>query len=338
MKIEQNVPLSDLTTFHIGGPARYVASVTSVDELQEALDFASDKNLAVHILGGGSNILAPDQGFDGLVLHVVLRGIEVGGSTVVAAAGEGWDALVGQAVSHKLWGLENLSGIPNSVGGAIVGGIGAYGASVGEHLAWVETFNTQTRQVERFTATECRFGYRDSVFKHRPELVVARAAFELSAKPAPNVSYKDLAARFIPSKVEGFAGSPDLSTIRAAVLAIRDGKFPDISKEGTAGSYFKNPIVGQDEGARLRERYPELPLFAMPEVSGYKVPLAWLLDRVLNLKGASVGGARLFEQQPLVIAAHKGARASDVRALASMVKKECKEKLFLDIEEEVVYW
>jgi len=331
MKIEENVPLSDLTTFHIGGPARYVATVTSVDELAEALDFSQGKGLDFKILGGGSNVLASDDGFDGSVIHTALRGIEFDGATVTVGAGEEWDALVAQSVAHGLWGLENLSGIPGSVGGAIVGGIGAYGASVGEHLAWVETFNTQTRQVERFANADCQFGYRDSVFKHRPELVVVRVAFELSAEPAPNVSYKDLATRFTDSSL-------DLSTILAAVLAIREGKFPDIKLEGTAGSYFKNPIVGESDAKVLREKYPELPLFAMPEVSGYKVPLAWLLDRVLGLKGASVGGARLFERQPLVIAASKGCSATDVHALATMVKKECKEKLFLDIEEEVISW
>jgi len=331
MQLRENVPLSDLTTFHIGGPARYVATVTSVEELNESLDFARDQNLPWQILGGGSNVLVGDKGFDGLVIHLAIGGIEFDGSKVTVGAGESWDTLVAQSVEHKLWGLENLSGIPGSVGGAVVGGIGAYGASVGEHLTGVEAFNTQTRNAEKFTNAECRFGYRDSIFKHRPELVVLCATFALSAEPAPNVSYKDLASRFADSSL-------DLGTIRAAVLAIREGKFPDITREGTAGSYFKNPIVGESDANALREKYPELPLFAMPEVSGYKVPLAWLLDRVLGLKGASVGGARLFERQPLVIAASKGCSATDVHALATMVKKECKEKLFLDIEEEVVSW
>jgi UDP-N-acetylmuramate dehydrogenase len=331
MQLRENVPLSDLTTFHIGGPARYVATVTSVEELKEALDFAQEKQLAIKILGGGSNVLASDDGFDGLVIHIALQGITFDGPTVVVAAGEEWDALVAQSVVRDLWGLENLSGIPGSVGGAIVGGIGAYGASVGEHMSGVEAFNINTRQVEQFSNAQCTFGYRDSVFKHRPELVVLRATFELSAESAPNVSYKDLAARFANSSL-------DLPTIRAAVLTVREGKFPDIAVEGTAGSYFKNPMVDEAAAEALREQYPELPLFAMPEVSGYKVPLAWLLDRVLGLKGTSVGGARLFERQPLVIAAGKGCSATDVHTLASMVKKDCKEKLFLDIEEEVVTW
>lgn len=331
MQLRENVPLSDLTTFHIGGPARYVVTVTSVDELQESLDFARDQNLPWQILGGGSNVLASDDGFDGLVIHIALRGIKFDGATVAVAAGESWDVLVEQSVAHGLWGLENLSGIPGSVGGAVVGGIGAYGASVGGHLFWVETFNRETHQTERFSGAECQFGYRDSIFKHRPELIVLRAAFQLSNKPIPNVSYKDLAARLVGS-------SPDLFSIRAAVLAVRGDKFPDIRVEGTAGSYFKNPIVGEAEAAALRERYPELPLFAMPEVAGYKVPLAWLLDRVLNLKGVSVGGARLFERQPLVIAARVGCSAHDVHTIASMVKKQVKEKLFLNIEEEVVIW
>lgn len=315
--------------FHIGGPAKFLVRIHSVDELAEALDFAAQDNLAILILGGGSNVLARDEGFGGLVIQIAISGIEFSGATVVAGAGVVWDVLVVQAVAHGLWGLENLSGIPGSVGGAMVGGIGAYGASVGQHLAWVEAYDTQSRSVKKFTNAQCVFGYRDSIFKHRPELVVLRAAFSLSANRAPDLSYKDLAERF--------AGkAPALSEVREAVLAIRQGKFPDVAVEGTAGSFFKNPIVGEAEAHALRERYPGLPLFAMPEARGSKVPLAWLLDHVLNMKGLAVGGARLFEKQPLVIAARGGATAHDVRALALRVKKEVKEKILLEIQEEVV--
>jgi UDP-N-acetylmuramate dehydrogenase len=142
------------------------------------------------------------------------------------------------------------------------------------------------------------------------------------------VSYKDLAARF--------SGSlPDIAAIRAAVLDIRKGKFPDLAVEGTAGSFFKNPIVPAAEAETLKARYPDMPLFNMPETEGTKVPLAWLLDKVLNLKGISVGGARLYEKQPLVIVAQKNTSADDVKALAQKIKKEVKEKLHIEIEEEV---
>ncbi|HEY5383457.1 MAG TPA: hypothetical protein VIJ88_02800, partial [Candidatus Paceibacterota bacterium] len=185
------------------------------------------------------------------------------------------------------------------------------------------------KKIVQMNNVECAFGYRESFFNHDAgRYIVLRAAFELSSEPKANILYKDLAARF-----EG--KNPALSEIRAAVLEIRTGKFPDLSLEGTAGSFFKNPIIEQRQARLLEKQYPGMPLFDMPETSGVKVPLAWFLDKVLTLKGTRVGGARLYERQPLVIVAQKNTAASDVVMLAQKIKKEVKEKLQIDIEEEV---
>lgn len=333
MEILENVSLSPFTTFQIGGPAAYLISARSIEDLQAGLTFAKEKKLKVFILGGGSNVLIPDKGFDGLVIKIELEGIEIeeekeGKRVVTAAAGEGWDTLVEKTCAEDLWGLENLSGIPGTVGGAVVQNIGAYGAALSEALRWVEVLDATTGEVKRLSNAECAFEYRDSIFKHSPHLVVLRAAVRLSTAPKPNTSYKDLAKLFDDSSI-------DIQALRGAVLSIRKGKFPDLSLEGTAGSFFKNPIVSSAEAKQLKEKYPEMPLFAMPETSGIKVPLAWLLDNVLALKGAKVGGARLFEKQPLVIAAERNAKSRDVQALAEKVKTEVKEKINIKIEEEV---
>jgi UDP-N-acetylmuramate dehydrogenase len=328
MTIEENVPLAPLTSFKIGGPARFFVPVETTEELQKALSFAKERGLAVLILGGGSNVLIDDAGWGGLVIKIEITGIERDGQALIAGAGESWDALVARAVGEGLWGLENLSGIPGSVGGAVVGGIGAYGAAVGQHLVWVEALDLDGT-IQRMTNTECAFGYRSSFFKNEAgRYIVLRAAFELSTTPAPELSYKDLAGRFR-------EGIPSLAAIREAVLAIRSGKFPDLAVEGTAGSFFKNPIVSAKEAEALTRRYPAMPVFSMPETDGIKVPLAWLLDHVLALKGTCVGGARLFERQPLVIAATAGASAADVRTLAQMVEKKVKEEFNILIEREV---
>ncbi len=299
--------------------------VESLDELTEALAFAEQKQLEVFVLGGGSNLLVHDEGYPGVVIKIEFDGIERDGETLVADAGESWDTLVEQAVAQELWGLENLSGIPGSVGGAIVGGIGAYGAAVGETLMWAEAFDRQTRSIKRFTNAECKFGYRDSVFKRDQNLIVLRAAFGLHKNGAPNTTYRDLAG----------AEHLSIKEVRARILDIRKQKFPDLAKEGTAGSFFKNPILPRADAEALHAQYPDMPLFAMPEVAGVKVPLAWLLDQVLGIKGMQMGGARLFEKQPLVIAAARDARAVDVIALKEKVKTLVKEKLFFEIEEEV---
>ncbi len=334
MRIEENIPLGTLTTFYIGGPARFFVRVKNIDELKESIDFARDNALKIFILGGGSNVLVDDAGFDGLVIKIELTGVERLSSdieqrdTYVAAAGERWDALVARATAMGLWGLENLSGIPGSVGGAVVQNIGAYGAALSQTLAWVEVYDTASGAVVRLSNAQCAFGYRDSVFKHFTHYVILRAAFEFSPTPSPNLEYRDLTQRF-----EG--QSPSLQEIRDAVLDIRAHKFPDLAKEGTAGSFFLNPMVSKAQARALQERYPDMPLYTMPETAAVKVPLGWLLDRVLNLRGLAVGKARLFERQALVIAAARGASAADVKALAQKVTQEVKDKIGITISEEV---
>ena len=292
--------------------------------MRQSLDYARDQNLSALILGGGSNVLISDAGFDGLVIKIEIAGIEKEGETLVAGAGESWDALVVRAVQEELWGVENLSGIPGTVGAAPVQNIGAYGSEVKDTLLWVEAFDTQSGQVVRLQNTECGFGYRTSRFKKEPgRFVILRVAFQLKKNGAPNASYKDLAdiARF------------NLAEIRAKVLAIRAGKFPDLKKEGTAGSFFLNPVVSAQKAAELVEQYPGLPNF--PAEQGRKLSLAWILDTILQVKGLSVGGARVYEKQPLVIAASRGARARDVAELAQKVSQLVQNKLKITIEPEV---
>jgi UDP-N-acetylmuramate dehydrogenase len=330
MDIEKDVSLAPFTTFGIGGPAVYMVRAKTFADVQAAFAFAKEQKLKVLILGGGSNMLVADEGFDGLVVKIELQGITREGDLLVAAAGEPWDGLVERAVREGLWGIENLSGIPGTMGAAPIQNIGAYGTEVKDTLAWVEVLEVTSGAVRRFSNAECQFGYRDSYFKRNPrEYVVLRVAFALREEAKPNITYKDLQTAFSGKDIERV----DLSRVREAVLGIRAKKFPDLSLEGTAGSYFLNPIVAPEVAARLAARYPELPQFST--ANGVKVSLAWLLDHALGLKGIAVGGARLFERQPIVVVAVHGTRATDVRALAQKIKDEVKEKVSVDIEEEV---
>jgi len=324
MQVEENLPLGPMTTFCIGGPARYLVKIKNFKDLKESLDFSKSRNIEILLLGGGSNVLVSDAGFDGLVIKIEMTGVEKEGELLIAGAGENWDALVERAIQSGLWGIENLSGIPGTVGAAPMQNIGAYGAEVKDTLAWVEAFDTQSGAVIRLQNTECSFGYRTSRFKKEPgRFIILRAAFKLNKNGAPNTSYKDLA---------GISKS-NLDEIRAKVLEVRAGKFPDLKKEGTAGSFFLNPVVSAQKAAELAEKYPGLPQF--PAESGVKVSLAWLLDNVLHIKGLSVGGARLYEKQPLVIAVSRTASASDVAGLAQKVARLVQDKFKINIEPEV---
>jgi UDP-N-acetylmuramate dehydrogenase len=332
--VRERVSLAPLTAFKLGGAARFFVSVDSVEALKEAIAFAHARSLALFILGGGANVLIRDEGFDGLVIKIEIAGIEAreGETAFIAGAGVAWDALVAKAVERGWWGIENLSGIPGTIGGACVQNIGAYGAALSQTLQWVEALDTREGSVRKFSNAECAFGYRESIFKaEEGRYVVLRAAFALSREPAPDLSYKDLALRF--------AGvTPSLADIRATVIEIRRAKFPDLAVEGTAGSFFKNPVVSQEFADALVARYPGLPLFSLPESTDIKVPLAWFLDHrhgVLDMRGAISGGARLYEKQPLVITATRDASARDVEALARIVQERVRAATALIIEPEV---
>ena len=324
--------LGPLTTFRIGGPAHFFVAVHTLEELKEALAFASERSVPILFLGGGSNILIADEGFEGLVIKIELRGIELHkeetGSLLIASAGESWDGVVAYSVSEHLWGLENLSGIPGTVGAAPVQNIGAYGSEVKDTIRWVEALDVRTGEIKRFDTVACQFAYRSSFFKRDlGRWCVIRVAFGLVTHGTPNVQYRDLAEAFNDRPM------PTLADIRRVVLAIRARKFPDLTKEGTAGSFFLNPVVPVARANQLKSQFPALPQYAAD--GGIKISLAWLLDAALGLKGFSVGGARLFEKQPLVVVAAPGSSSREVESLSREVIEKIRATYAIDVEPEV---
>lgn len=337
MRIERQVPLKLLTTFRIGGPADYFCTATNLEELKEAVRFAKKRRLPVRLLGGGSNMLVSDRGVRGLLIKVDLRGRrftpKAGGAVeVVSAAGEEWDDLVRETVRRKLWGIENLSGIPGSVGAAPIQNIGAYGVEFSHVLTWVEALNRRTLHLKRFVNAACQFSYRDSFFKSgagKPYLIT-RVCLQLSRKPTARLHYRDL-REFFSARGTG----QKLFEIRRAVIAIRKRKFPSLEAVGTAGSFFKNPIISPRHFVRLKKKFSELPGF--PVEGGVKVPLAWVLDHILNLRGFRRGKAGLSVAHPLVVLNFGGATATEVAALARDVSKKVKRATDIEIEWEVVF-
>jgi UDP-N-acetylmuramate dehydrogenase len=324
MQIEEHIPLAPLTTFKIGGKARFFVRVQTIEELKEALAFAQSKQLKFFILGGGSNILVPDEGLDALVIKIDNKGIEEKDELLIAQAGEEWDNVVSYANERGLWGIENLSGIPGSTGAAPVQNIGAYGTELKDTLHFVDAFDTKRGEIVRFSNEQCEFGYRTSLFKKNPgHYCIMRVGLRLSKTGKPNLSYKDLQP----------LQNPSLREVREVVIAIRRKKFPDLSQEGTAGSFFLNPVVTEDAAAQLKKKYPLLPQFAA--TGGIKISLAWLLDNVLNMRGKRHGNVRLFENQPLVVVAQRGARATEVRGLMAEVMEEVMEAFGIALEPEV---
>ncbi len=332
MTLREQIPLATLTTFKVGGNAMYVAECENEKDVQAAILFSEKHGLPWYVIGGGSNILASDEGYKGVILHIKVAGISFeqdnGVMRVLAGAGVLWDKLVEEAVTRELWGLENLAGIPGTVGGAPVQNIGAYGADVSETLLYVDAFDLRTRQLMRFTKMECSFGYRESRFKHDPSLIIVRVAFGLNTQGTPRVEYADLTTR---AQEGAMLDSP--LAIATIVREIRSKKFPDLSHSGTAGSFFKNPTITLQEYTALQSKYPNIKGFVSND--SVKVSLAWILDHILHMKGFKKGAARLYEQQPLVLVADSKATQREVSALAQEVTKRVYEATGITIEPEV---
>jgi len=332
MRVKERVPLSSLTTLRVGGEARYVIECASEDDVREAIAFARERDLSFAPLGEGSNILASDDGYEGVVLLVRGGGIDVKeeGEAVYVTTGAGvpWDALVREAGARGLWGIENLAGIPGTVGAAPVQNIGAYGAELKDALSEVVALNTRTGEVSYFSREACAFGYRDSIFKREPGWVILSVTLALEKIGVPLLGYADLA--------KAQEAGADLSTpaaIGEAVRAIRAKKFPDLSACGTAGSFFKNPVIAGEAYDALKARHPDMPGY--PSGAGMKIPLAFVLDRMLGLRGYREGKVRLFENQPLVLVADEGATAREIDSFANGIASRVAQATGIDIEREV---
>lgn len=334
--VTRNVSLAAYTTLQVGGPARAFALVETEAELKAATAEAAAEGLPVRILGGGSNLLVADTGVEAFVMHMAIRGVihEVAGDTVqlTAAAGERLDDVVAYAVAHDFWGLENLSHIPGTVGAIPVQNVGAYGVEVADLITQVRVLDTTTNTYLNLTPADCQFGYRDSIFKHEAgeRYIVTAVTFALTTVPSPQLSYRDLAERF-----QG--ATPSLVDIRSAIIAIRAEKFPDWTTVGTAGSFFKNPIVPTTAFTALQAQYPEIPHY--PASPGrIKVSLGWILDKVLHLKGYRAGTVGLYEAQALVLINHGGATSGEIAAFATDICARVYEVTGLTIEWEVRQW
>lgn len=329
------VTLASLTTLQVGGPAEYLARVTSEAELQTVCRWARSKQLPVRVLGGGSNVLVSATGVRGVVVLLEMRGqsYEEQGEQVfvTAAAGEELDALVADTVARGYWGLENLSYIPGTVGATPVQNVGAYGVETSDVLVSLRAYDRTADSFIDIDAADCAFGYRDSRFKRADNaLIITAVTYRLSSTPQPRVEYQGL-------QVAGLDSTSSLAEIRATVGQVRAGKFPDWRQVGTAGSFFKNPIVPDAVAAPLIQNYPELPTY-QAEPGYTKVSLGYVLDKVCGLRGYRVGAVELSPKQALVLVAYEGATAAAVDAFAIEVAAIVREKTGLVIEREVTGW
>ena len=334
--VEHDVALAPRTTFRVGGTADFFCAVRDEQELVAAVRYALVRDLPITILGGGSNVLVRDEGVRGLVIAMALRGRSFhegrsGAIEVRARAGEVWDELVSDAVQRGFWGIENLSGVPGLVGATPIQNVGAYGAEVGSRIVSVEAFDIERMSARVFRPEECAFGYRDSFFKSAAgkRFIITAVTYRLSEVGAPDLSYRDTSEYFMERRIE-----PTLSAVREAVLTIRRAKFPDVDRVGTAGSFFKNPVISRARYDKLTRAYPSMPAHASG--AGFvKVPAGWLIEHVAKMRGVREGAVGSSEHHALAIVNHGGARASDILAFAARIEDAVYRATGISLEPEV---
>ncbi len=332
-QVSENIPIAPFTTLGVGGTARFFMEAQTDRDVESAVAFAQQHTLPLFPLGEGSNILVPDAGVKGVVLKMSLQDIRIeeDGDSVLLIAGTGvpWEKVVSEAAARGVFGIENLAGIPGSMGGAAVQNIGAYGAEFANTFEYADTIDSTTSTQRRINRADASFAYRTSIFKKNRSLIITRVALRLAKQATPNTAYADLES----ARAKGVPLTLPIDIVRA-VRSIRAQKFPRGAGEGTAGSFFKNPVLPQAKFYELAKNFPDMPAF--PQKDGMvKISLAWLLDHVLSLKGFSIGRARLYEKQPIVIVASAGARADEVDALATEVERKIFIAIGIRIEREV---
>lgn len=347
LKIDEHVHLARLTTIGLGGPARYAAVCHSVDQIVEAVTFARSRSVPFYILGGGSNVVFPERGYEGCLLRVALRGISVYEgvtSTVVSAAGESWDEFVRFCIDYGLAGIECLSGIPGLVGATPIQNVGAYGQDVAQTITNVTAIDADTLTPVTFDVNDCGFGYRKSRFKAKDsgKYIITEVSFSMERNVPPVVRYPELAAAVGPEATA--PGKPGLLAVRKAVLELRRKKSmivdPADPHSRSVGSFFMNPIVSADVAESLATRWKAAghadapPMF--PAEGGVKIPAAWLVEHAGFPRGTRRGGVGVSPHHALALVNYRG-KSAELFALAADIYVAVERKFGIRLETEPAF-
>lgn len=347
MKLQENIPLAPLTTFKIGGPARFLVDANSVADVQQAVSFARSRDLPLFVLGGGSNLLIADAGWPGLVIRIAIAGIEQTSSPdeegkihFEVGAGESWDKFVSRAVIGRCAGVECLSGIPGSVGGTPVQNVGAYGQEVSETISSVQVLDLKDIQIRELRNQACEFRYRASIFNTTEcgRFIVLRVTYALLPEGKPHITYADLKRQFA-----DHGTSPNLAETREAVRHIRALKgmliVPGDPDCQSAGSFFKNPVLSEEQHRDLERRafargltVPSYPALE----TNKKISAAWLVEHSGFAKGFRSHRAGISNKHALAIVNRDEATAADIVTLKEQIQNRVQEIWGIFLEPEPV--
>jgi len=335
MKINQHISLLPYNTFGIDVNADFFIEYDSAADLQDVLRSETVKNNKTLHIGGGSNLLFLND-YNGVILHSAIRSIEKifeDADSVLLEVGSSvnWDDFVGFCVTNGWGGAENLSLIPGEAGAAAVQNIGAYGVEVQELIVNVNSVEVETTAFKTFTKEECRYGYRNSIFKNelKGKYIITSIVFRLTKNPVFRLNYQHLEEEVLKN------GEVNLQNIRSTIIQIRQAKLPDPKVTGNAGSFFMNPVIPKEQFLSLQSLYPQLPHYYDSETME-KIPAAWLIDQC-GWKGKRIGNAGVHENQALVLVNLGGAKGSEIVYLAQQIQQSVKEKFGIELTPEVNY-
>jgi len=335
MDIHTDIPLKNYTTMHLGGNARFMTDVHSAEEVQSVCKRVIAQGLKHFILGSGSNTIVPDEGFDGIVIRNRIMGFEVlqdtpSEVTIKVGAGENWDVTVKRCVDMHLSGIECLSGIPGTVGAAPVQNIGAYGQEVGETLISVDAYDMQEDRMILLSSEDCHFSYRHSIFRGEAQgrYVITAVTLRLY-RAIPQPPFYKAVQDYLESKSITMY-TPQV--IRDAVLAIRIDKLPSPVERPNVGSFFKNAIVENWQLKDLRDEYPDIPIYDMPD-GKFKIPSGWLIEQA-GFKGQLLHGMRVHDKNALVLINEGATSYADLAAARDEIIGNVRDTFHIIIEQE----
>ena len=334
--MKTNIDLKPYNSFGFSTVAKYFAEITDERDLQTLIRRGELKDKNVLVLGGGNNILLTDDTFDGVVIAMRNKGmkriVDEGDKVVYRVqAGEDWPNFVRQMVGKGLYGVENLAGIPGTVGAAPIQNIGAYGMELKDSFVQCEAIQLSTGKRRIFDNKECVFGYRSSIFKTmlRNQYVITSVEFRLTKTGELKLDYGNIRAYLEQNGMP----SPTLQQLHDAICAIRGSKLPDPKDLGNAGSFFKNPVVNAAQFEALKNDYPDIPHYDEPN-GKVKIPAAWLIEKA-GWKGVREGNVGIYEKQALILVHYGNGKGSDIVLLAKKIQESVKEKFGIEISPEV---
>lgn len=335
MEIHTNIPLKNYTTMKLGGKARFLTEARTPDDIQKVYQNAKAQKLPIFILGGGSNVIVKDEGFNGIVIRIRIPGFEVisddiNNTTIKIGAGEIWDSVVKRTVDMGLSGIETMSAIPGTVGAAPVQNVGAYGQEIADTLRSLEAYDSETDTFVTLQRDDCGFAYRDSIFRSKSlgRYVIVSITIELSKnQPAPPF-YDSLQKYLDEHGIKIFT----VETIRNAVIEIRKEKLPDPNIMPNSGSFFKNAIVEKWQVDDLGNQYLNMPIFELGD-GKYKIPTGWLIEKA-GLKGSLSHGMRVYDRNALVLVNESAKSYNDLAAARDEIIGKIRDKFRIQIQQE----